>query len=117
MRVYGSVDLLREPMRWCRSLETVGRGSSFISTRYRRTGFATEIIEEDGAGDRDRTGDIQLGKLALPLALRTKDYQNQVFAQILNDLSGMTVGEQSALTACLAWGRPVFPRKMDSMDS
>src|SRR6476660_9540662 len=97
MRVYGSVDLLREPMRWCRSLETVGRGSSFISTRYRRTSFATEIIEEDGAGDRDRTGDIQLGKLALPLALRTKDSERP--------------------DCILGMGRPVFPRKMDSMDS
>jgi hypothetical protein len=55
----------------------------------------------DGAGDRDRTGDIQLGKLALPSALLDKDIKNQQVAHILNGLSGMTVGELSALVAYL----------------
>ena len=59
-------------------------------------------VKRSGAGDRDRTGDIQLGKLALPLALPSKDCQNQVFVHILNDLSGMPIGEHSALTASLA---------------
>jgi hypothetical protein len=62
----------------------------------------------DGAGDRDRTGDIQLGKLALPSALLIKDIKNQQFSHILNDLSGMTVGEQSALTASFAYPIPPF---------
>jgi hypothetical protein len=35
---------------------------------------------EPGAGDRDRTGDIQLGKVTLPFARRGKIFKNLEYA-------------------------------------
>ena len=43
---------------------SIASSCSNEGSRKTKLRFRESVVEKDGAGDRDRTGDIQLGKLA-----------------------------------------------------
>jgi hypothetical protein len=53
----------------------------------------TETAENVAAGDRDRTGDIQLGKLTLPSASRSTAFISTIYVNkpfLLNNMEPLT---------------------------
>ncbi len=71
----------------------------------------------DGAGDRNRTGDIQLGKLALPSALLDKGYQESAGCPQPPWFERDDCWRTKRPRCILCTPHPAFRRKVDSVDS